>query len=219
MKNNETLKSDVLKAIRWEPTLNISEIGVTTKDGVVTLTGTVDNLSKKKHAEDAAKSVLGVKAVVEKIEIEATSDLLNRTDNEIALEIVNAYKTDHAFPDNKVQAKVENGWVTLTGKLNWNHQKERAESTVMKLGGVKGVTNDIQILLEIAHNIEKIDVEKALKRNWYIKTDNIEVIVLNQKVILKGSVESLYQKEAAEKIAWNTPGVHKVENELVINYD
>lgn len=109
MKNDETLRSDVEKAIRWKPLLNASEIGVTAKDGIITLTGTVDNFSKKKDAEDAAKSVLGVKVVVEKIDVQFMSDTLNRTDNEIASEIVIAYKNDYDFPDDKVKAKVENG--------------------------------------------------------------------------------------------------------------
>jgi osmotically-inducible protein OsmY len=219
MKNDETLRSDVEKAIRWEPLLNVSEIGVTAKDGIITLTGTVDNFLKKKYAEDAAKSVFGVKVVVEKIEIQFISDMLKRTDNEIASEIINAYKNDYAFAEDKVKAKVENGWVTLSGEVNWNYQKDNAKSTVIMLGGVKGVVNDIRIAPSIPEDVEKIDVEEALKRNWSIEADNIDVSVSGKKVTLKGSVDSWYQKDEAGKIAWNAPGVLEVENDLVIDYD
>ena len=190
MKNDETLRSDVERAIQWEPLLNGSEIGVTSKDGIITLTGTVNNFSKKKYAEDAARNVLGVKVVVEKIEVQFVSDMVNRTDNEIASEIINAYKNDHAFPEDKVKAKVENGWVTLTGEVNWYYQKENAKSTVIKLGGVKGVINDIKISPSIPEDVEKKDVEAALRRNWSIETDNIEVKVSGKKVTLEGSVDS-----------------------------
>jgi osmotically-inducible protein OsmY len=219
MKNDETLRSDVEKSIRWNPLLNVSEIGVTAKDGIITLTGTVDSFSKKKYAEDAAKSVFGVKVVVEKIEIQFVSDMLKRTDNEIASEIVNAYKNDYAFPEDKVKAKVENGWVTLSGEVHWNYQKDNAKSTVIKLGGVKGVINDIKIAPSIPEDVEKKDVEEALKRNWSIQADNIEVKVSGKKITLKGSVDSWYQKDEAGKIAWNAPGVWEVENDLVIDYD
>lgn len=127
---------------------------------------------------------------MEKIEVQFVSDMVNRTDNEIASEIINAYKNDHAFPEDKVKAKVENGWVTLTGEVNWYYQKENAKSTVIKLGGVKGVINDIKISPSIPEDVEKKDVEAALRRNWSIETDNIEVKVSGKKVTLEGSVDS-----------------------------
>ena len=107
MKNNAELQKDVQDAIKWEPLLNAAEIGVTVKDGVVTLTGVVDSYSKKTEAEDAAKNVAGVKAVVEKIEIKISSKWSKKDDNEIAAEVLNAFKWNWQVPEDKVKVKVE----------------------------------------------------------------------------------------------------------------
>jgi osmotically-inducible protein OsmY len=144
MKTNAELQKDVQDAIKWEPLLNAAEIGVTVKDGVVTLTGIVDSYSKKTEAEDAAKNVAGVKAVVEKIEIKFNSRWAKKDDNEIATEVVNALKWNWQIPKDKIKAKVEKGWVTLEGELEWNYQKEAAQGAVKNLLGVMGVSNIIK---------------------------------------------------------------------------
>src|ERR1700729_3701846 len=159
MKNNSELQKDVQDAIRWEPLLNAAEIGVTVKDGVVTLTGVVDSFAKKLEAEDAAKNVAGVKAVVEKIEIKFSSAGAKKDDNEVAAEVVKAFKWNLQVPNDKVKVKVEDGWVTLEGELNWNYQKEATKNAVAYLGGVKGVTNNIKIKSETRDDIEKNDIE------------------------------------------------------------
>ena len=218
MKTNESLQKDVQDAIKWEPLLNAAEIGVTAKDGIITLTGTVDNYTKKSEAEDAAKNVAGVKAVVEKIEIKFGSTW-QKDDNEIAKEVLNAFKWNWEVPDDKVKVKVENGWVTLEGELQWNYQKEAAKNVVKNLVGVIGVTNNIIIKSLTNDEIEKKDIESALERNWSINANDIRVKVLGNGVTLTGTVNSWYQKDKAGRIAWNAPGVWKVDNELVIEQD
>jgi len=218
MKNNEELQRDVQNAIKWEPLLHAAEIGVTAKDGVITLTGTVDGYIKKVEAENAAKNVSGVKAVVEKIEINF-GGYGKKNDNEIAKEVLNAYKFNWEVPEDRVKVKVENGWVTLEGQLEWNYQKEAAKKAVNTLDGVIGVTNNITIKSETHDDVEKSDIENALERNWSIDDQDISVKVSGNKVTLNGTVESFYQKDEAERIAWNAPGVWSVDNELVIEYD
>jgi len=219
MKRNEDLQKDVQDAIKWEPLLNAAEIGVTAKDGVVTLTGVVDSYSKKLEAEDAAKNVDGVKAVVEKIKIKFSSNLGIKDDNEIANEVLNAFKWNWEVPNDKIKVKVEDGWVTLEGVLEWNFQREAAKNLVNNQIGVKGLTCNITIKSETHDDIEKKDIENALGRNWSIDDDDIEVKVSGNKVTLNGTVHSFYQKDEAERIAWNAPGVWIVDNELVIEYN
>jgi len=217
MKSNEVLQKDVQDAIKWEPLLNAAEIGVTVKDGIVTLTGTVDSYSKKSEAEEAAKKVAGVKAVVEKIEIKFCNTC-QTSDNEIAAEVVNAFKWNWEIPGGKVKVKVEAGWVSLDGNLNWNYQREAAKKVVSKLNGVKGVTNNIKIQSETNDEIEKKDIENALGRNWSMDNSDIQVKVSDHKVTLNGVVDSWYQKDEAGRIAWNAPGVWNVDNELIVDY-
>ncbi len=219
MKSNEDLQKDVQNAIKWEPLLNAAEIGVTVKDGVVTLTGIVDSFSKKSEAEDAAKNVSGVTAVVEKIAIKFSSDGSNKDDNEIAVEAVNALKRNWQVPNEKVKAKIEKGWVTLEGEVHWNFERVAAMDAVKYLWGVAGVSNNITIRSETEDAIERKDIEGALDRNWALNADDINVHVAGTNVTLSGTVGSWYQKDEAGRIAWNAPGVWAVDNQLFIEYN
>ena len=217
MKNNSELQTDVQNAIKWEPLLNAAEIGVTAKDGVVSLTGVVDSYAKKMEAENAAKKVIGVKALVEKIEVKFPNSW-SKTNLEIANEALKALKANYAFPNEKVTVKVEDGWVTLEGELPWNYQKEEAKGCVNYLMGVKGVTNNIVIKSETHDTIEQKEVENALGRSLSVNDSDIKVRVSGTKVTLTGTVNSWYQKEEAARIAWKTPGIWSVVNDLAVDY-
>lgn len=216
MKTNEELQRDVQNAIKWEPQLHAAEIGVTAKDGVVTLMGTVDAYYKKIKAENAAKNVDGVKAVVEEIKVKYSST--PKSDEDIADDILKALKENWNVSHEKIQVKVENGWVTLDGQVTWNYQKEAANKSINHLTGVKGVTNHIKIKAEIQNEIEKKNIVQALKSNWTLHSENIFVRVEGTRVILTGAVSSLHQKDLAEKIVWKTPGIWSVDNQLVVEH-
>jgi osmotically-inducible protein OsmY len=218
MKSNEDLQRDVQNAIKWEPLLHAAEIGVTAIDGIVTLTGTVDSYAKKSEAEEAAKKVSGLKALVEKIEIKFSSTW-KKDDNELAIEILNALKWNWEIPSDDITVKVENGWVRLEGHVQWNYQREAAKKAVKNLSGVLGVTNDIKMKSETTDNIEKKGIQDALTRNWSISEQNIDVKVLGNNVTLNGTVDSWYQRDEAGRIAWNAPGVWSVNNEIVVEFD
>jgi osmotically-inducible protein OsmY len=218
MKTNAELQQDVQDAIKWQPLLNAAEIGVTAKDGVVSLTGVVDSYAKKNEAEDAAKNVAGVTALVEKIEVKYPSSF-SKTSSEVATEVVAALQSRWDVPKGKVKVKVEAGWVALAGELSWNFQKEAAEAAVENLMGVTGVTNNITIKSESKEAVEKAAIEGALKRNWSFFDNDIRVQVSGHTATLTGTVGSLYQKDEAGSIAWNAPGVWTVNNELVVDWD
>ena len=219
MKTDAELQQDVMAELKWEPLLHAAEIGVAAKDGVITLTGTVDGYAKKAEAEDAVKRVAGVKAVVEKIEVKYPSNWARKDDGDIAAEIVNAFKWNWEIPSDKVRVKVENGWVTLEGELEWNFQSAAAMKAVRNLTGVTGVVNSIRIKSRTDDAIERGAIESALKRNGSISDDDIRVNVSGHKATLSGTVDSWYQKDEAGRIAWSAPGVWSVDNELLVEYD
>ena len=217
-KSNEELQKDVQDAIKWEPLLNAAEIGVIARDGVITLTGTVDSYAEKLEAEDAAKSVEGVKAVIVNLKIKFNSDWEKKDDSEIADEIIKAAKWNWEIPKDRVKATVENGWVTLEGEVDWNYQREAVENLVKNHSGIMGISNNITIK-ESEDQVEKKAIERALRRNWFIDDSGIKVNVSNHNVTLTGSVGSWDERDRAARIAWNAAGVWSVENDLVVEYD
>lgn len=216
MKTNAELQKDVQNAITWEPLLHSAEIGVTAKDGVVTLTGEVNSYAKKREAEDAAKKVIGVKALIEQIKVKFPNNY-SKTDSEVVDEVFKALKNTWSLPKDKITVKVENGWVSLEGELPWNYQREDARNAVRYLKGVKGVSNNIKIKSEVHDAIEKRDVENALRRSA-IDDSEINVAVKGTTVTLTGITNSWYQKEEAERVAWKTPGIWHVNNQLEVDY-
>ena len=217
MKNNQELAKDVLDAIKWEPLLRDTKIEVMALDGVITLTGKVDNYLKKTKAGDTAKEVAGVKAVLEEIEVTLNS-FGDRTDNEIAVEIINALTTDGQVLHDRVKVKVETGWVTLTGNLAWNYQKDAASDAVRHLAGIKVLTNNIRIQSENGDELEQKAIQRALYRSSAMEDQDIQAYVTGNKVTLNGIVNSFFQQSEASRISWKAPGVSTVDNELAIEF-
>lgn len=218
MKSNEILQKNVQDAINWEPILKSEKITVIANDGVVTLSGTVNSYAKKIEVENTTKKVVGVIAVVVniKIHLDNTND---KSDTEIANEILSAWKWNWNIPDNQLKLKVENGWVTIDGKVDWNYEKEVTEKSLENISGVKGVTNNILINSTINDRIEEASIASAFARSWAINQNKLEIHVDRNNVKLTGIVGSLYQKEEAARLAWNTPGVWSVDNELIVKYN
>ncbi|ROH94223.1 BON domain-containing protein [Chryseobacterium cucumeris] len=217
MKTNEQLQQDVQEAIKWEPMLHPAEIGVTASDGVVSLTGTVDSIVKKKQAENAARNVSGVKVLVENIQVKLPDSKV-KTDIEIGAEIISAFTSNVIIPQDKIKVKVENGWVDLDGELPWDYQREITENAIQFLPGIKGIFNNITINPDTKDVVSKEKVEEALKRSA-VDEREITVSVSGTTVTLTGTVHSWQQKEEAGRIAWKTPGIKHLKNKLEVDYE
>lgn len=196
--------------------LSANELGVAVHNGVVTLSGNVTSYLKKLTAEKAALRVKNVKAVVLDIEVRLGSES-RRNDTEIATAAVSALQWNSAVPNQKIQVKVENGWVTLEGTTDWHYERTAAENSVHHLTGVTGITNLIRIIPPVNSTVVRENIRKALERNADVEAARIDVMTSGSEVILTGKVGSWAERKIAEQAAWSSPGVASVEDALLIH--
>ena len=219
MKTDNEVQKDVMEEIRWDPELKdiASEIGVSAKDGVVTLSGMVDSYLKKIAAEKAAQRVEGVKVVAVDVEVEAPRSLL-KNDTEIATAIRNALTWHSAVNEDQIEVKVDNGWVYLDGTVEWGYMKIAAENAIQGLIGVKGVTNRIQVKAKVMDVAEvKRKINAAFHRSATIDSSAVNVEVSGNRIILSGKVRTWAERTDAENAVWKSPGVVAVENNIEVD--
>jgi osmotically-inducible protein OsmY len=209
------IRQDILDELDFEPSVNAAHIGVAVDNGVVTLTGHVSNYSEKFAAERATQRVKGVRAIAQEIEVRYPSDK-KTADDEIAKRALNILRWSALVPQ-EIQVKVQNGWVTLSGQVDWQYQRSAAESDIRKLSGVTGVINSITLKSRVQSQDVKRKIEDALKRSAEVEAGRIRVSVLGDgKITLEGNVHDWQERFAVENAAWAAPGVTDVEDRLVI---
>lgn len=213
---DEVLQQDVINELKWEPSINATEIGVAVKDGVVTLSGYVDSYTQKMTAEKAAKRVRGVRGVAEEIEVKIPLTT-KRTDADIARAALNALEWDVRVPNEKIKVKVEDGWLTLDGALDWAYQKDAAMDAVRDLIGVHGVTNLITIKPKVKTQEIRTKISEAFRRNAELDANRIKIEASDSKVTLSGKVHSWLERDEAARTAWAAPGVSTVQNDIVVS--
>ena len=215
MSDDKQLKQSVLDELKWEPSVNAAHIGVTTKDGVVTLMGSVETYAEKHGAETAALRVKDVKAVAEEIEVKLPFSV-KHGDSEIAEAAVNRLAWNSSVPKDAVKVTVSKGWVTLTGDVHWHYQHDAAADAVRTLRGVIGVSNKIAIKPQANAGNIKSDIMVALHRSWF-SPEKIDVSAYDGKVTLTGTVEYWDERALAGTTAWAAPGVTSVTNDIRVH--
>jgi osmotically-inducible protein OsmY len=206
------LRGAVMRQLDWDPEVDDSAIGVTAKEGVVTLTGFIDSYAGKLAAERVVKRVRGVRAVANDITVRLK---VGRTDADIAADASRALSLRSDIPEN-VQVIVHNGHVTLTGKVEWLLQKERAAQAVRHVSGVLGVLNHIDVAPRTMQRDVRRRIAQALHRNADLEARHIDVTVSNDVVTLTGTVRSWLQREAAERAAGSALGIRQVDNQVIV---
>ena len=213
-KNND-LKQAVLDELRYEPSVNSSDIGVTADDGIITLSGHVPTFVEKRAAERAASRVKGVRGIAEKVEVRLPWDV-KHDDDDIAKAALDHMRWSTSVPTDAVTVKVEKGWVTLNGAVEWHYQKDAAESAVRGLHGVTGVSNGITLEPQVnAGNISDA-IGHALHRSWFFEPNTINVTAAGGHVTLTGTAHSWQDRRMAESTAWGAAGATAVENDITV---
>lgn len=217
MSQDNQLQKEVLAELTWEPSIVAAHIGVMANDGVVTLTGHVTSFAEKYAAERAAGRVKGVRAVAEEIEVKLPFDS-KREDDEIAAAAIERMAWDIFVPKDAIKVKVEKGWITLSGTVEWGYQRQSAAQDVRRLSGVVGVSNQIMIKPKASANATNIsnDIEHALHRSWFSPTA-VKVTADGGSVHLTGTVHSFHDRDMAAITAWAAPGATTVTNDILVN--
>ncbi len=214
--SDSRLRQDILDELEYEPSINAANIGVTVEKGVVTLTGHVHSYAEKHAAERITQRVKGVHAIAEEVEVRLPEHK-KTADDEIAGRVLKilAWSAAITSPDD-IQVKVERGFVTLAGVVEWHFQRSAAENSVRHLTGVTGIDNQLRIRPRMDLLDVKQGIKDALRRNAEIEADLIDVEVSGSHVTLRGRVQSLRERVMAERAAWAAPGVTAVTDNLMI---
>ena len=216
MRSDSDIKRDVEDELRWDPDIDVTDIAVSVHNGVVTLTGFVRSYMQKLNAEADAKRVAGVIGVANDIEVRLPS-IDERPDPEIARDAITQIKSELPYSWEKIRVIVKSGWLTLEGEVEWNYQRSRAEQAVLRVRGVKGVSNTIEVKPRVAPMEIKRKIEDALRRSAEIDASRITVETNGSEIILRGTVRSWAERQDAERAAWSAPGVTKVENRIIVS--
>jgi osmotically-inducible protein OsmY len=215
MKTDGDIKRDVEYELNWDPDIDPSDIGVAVKDGAVTLSGFARSFRQRQKAEEDATRVRGVRGVANDLEVRVPL-IDKRPDPEIVREIIAELKTELPDAAEDIKAVVRNGQVTLKGEVEWDYQRRRAADTALRVRGITGLTNEIEIRPKIKPEDLKHKIEDAFKRNAEVDAQHITVEAEGNKVVLRGAVHSWAEREEAERVAWLAPGVMRVDNRINI---
>jgi osmotically-inducible protein OsmY len=213
MPGDSKLQQDVLAELAWEPSVDHADIGVSAADGVVTLTGYVKSYVEKLAAQRAAQRVAGVRALADDLKVRYASDA-KTADHEIARRIVDMLAWSAVVPEGSVRVKVEQGWVTLTGNVDWQYQSRAARKIAATISGVTHVVDCIQVGNSVSVADVRQRIEEALRRQADLDAASVTVAVDGRKVTLAGKVHGWRERQVAQRAAWNAPGITRVEDHI-----
>src|SRR6185503_911488 len=216
-KTDNEIKQQVLRELKWDSRIGWSQVGVEVMQGVVTLTGVVSNYAQKLAAQEAAHRIYGVLDVANDVEVRPDG-LFVRSDPEIALAVRHILEWEAMVPDERIKSTVSNGWVTLEGDVDFWHQSQDAERSVLRLQGVIGVTNEITVAPKIVNPKElREEIEYALERRADREAERLRIEINDGAIDLFGRVHSWRERRAVVGSISHAPGVSEVHDHLRID--
>lgn len=215
MQTDDSLKHDVEAGLAADPAVRATTIGVAVDGGVVTITGHIGTFAEKLIIQRAVERVPGVKAVAMEIDVRLAPEH-RRSDTDIAQAVQQALRWNTLAPD-QVHAVVDKGWVTLRGEVDWDHQRRSIELALRPLMGIVGLSNDITLKPAVTPDDLHARIAAAVLRQTERELQRLKIEVEGGTVTLRGTVHSWHEREAAQGIAWSSPGVRAVRNELRID--
>jgi osmotically-inducible protein OsmY len=217
MKSDAQVKQDVIAELAWEPSVNAARIGVEVTEGIVTLAGHVGSFAEKWTAERVAERVGGVRALTVEIDVSLPGSS-ERSDVDIARTANDVLQWMTQLPKDQVKVMVEHGWITLSGEVNWEYERQAAKDAVRFLMGVKGVSDSLVIANpEDSHSV-KAEIEAALRRRAKTDLMSVGVEVESGNVTLSGVVDNWWDRELARNSAWGTRGVRNVVDHMTLSW-
>ena len=219
-----------------DPRLLNHDIKVKSEDGIVTLSGKVNNLRAKNAAAEDAMNVVGVWKVKNNIDVEPVAMPVEKT---VIDNVSTAIDYHPLFDDYKIIATEEDGRVTLEGEVKFYFEKIQAEDVVSGIPGVVDITNKIEVTegIEFPYAVspeteeypvirkpriksdEKIkeDIEYQLWWSPFVDRNQVDVAVENGKVTLTGTVNSRIEMDYAVRNAYEG-GAFEVVNKLKVEF-
>ncbi|MEX0778736.1 MAG: BON domain-containing protein [Balneolales bacterium] len=214
MKTEEQIIRDVTKQLQWDARIDATDISVTTEGGNVELNGFIPSMRAKQAALDNASTVEGVNSVTDNLNVRFPEGKTVPGDKVIEANIKSNIGLN--LESHKIKVSVQGGWVTLFGAVGSYWEKVEAVDQALFVDGVKGITNDIAVVptQDLPDEIIGEDIAEALRRNSYVNSDDVDVVVENGKVTLQGVVPSQKARDVAYNMARYTPGVTEVDNNI-----
>ena len=216
IKSDTDLHKDVIAELAFDPSVEESNIAVAVSDGVVTLTGTVKSYAQKLDAERAVKRVSGVHGIAEELKVELPV-LHRRNDADLAKSALEALRWNARVPADSVIVKVEDGWLTLTGTVEWEYQREGARHAVAWLSGVRGVSNEVALRHRVVASDVQAKIHDSFRRSAEIDANKIKIETSGDTVTLRGAVHSWTEHADAATAAYSISGVMDVKNYTTVS--
>src|SRR6201986_4896842 len=202
---HDDLRRDVVAELCWDPRVGSAAIEVWAAGGLVTLRGTLARLRHRRAGASAAARVRGVTRLANELTVQLP-DRDRRDDEDLCGDVLEALMLEASVPTT-VDARARDGFVTLTGTVQWHYQREAAESRTASVPGVTGIGNAI-VLAEAPDARAAADaISCAFRRDAVLDAGRLRVETFSGGlVILSGTVRSWAAHDHAVDAAWSAAG-------------